>query len=279
MIAPVVDAGFLSSHPHAVVADVRWYLDGRSGHDAFRAGHLPGAIWIDLERHLSGHGLPATEGRHPFPDAADFAATMSGYGIGDDTVVVAYDDQGGMVAARLVVMLRMLGREAALLDGGLGAWVADGHPVNTGDGRVPEPAVFTPTPWPSRRLVNADTAASHAAHGGTVLDARAADRFSGENAAIDPRPGHIPGARNSPWQSLLDTDGRMKHAADLLDHYESLGLDPAHSADTVCYCGSGVSACMNVLAIERLGMEPPRLFVASWSGWSADPNRPTETGR
>jgi thiosulfate/3-mercaptopyruvate sulfurtransferase len=278
VIAPVVDSSFLLSHPHAVVADVRWYLDGRSGHDAFRAGHLPGAVWIDLEAHLSGHGQPATAGRHPFPQPADFSAAMSAYGIGDDSVVVAYDDMGGMVAARLVVMLRMLGRDAALLDGGLAAWRAEGHPVNEGDGRVPEPATFTERQWPTHRLVDADTAAIHASTGGTVLDARAADRFTGENAAIDPRPGHLPGARNAPWQALLGPDSRMLPTLDLLAHYESVGVDPSASAKAICYCGSGVSACLNVLAMERLGFDAPRLFVASWSGWSADPDRPVETG-
>lgn len=278
MIAPVVDTSFLLAHPHAVVADVRWYLDGRSGHEAFTNGHLPGAVWIDLEAHLSGHGRPATAGRHPFPEPADFATAMAGYGIGDDSVVVAYDDMGGMVAARLVVMLRMLGRDAALLDGGLAAWVADGHPLNTGSGRVPEPATFTDAPWPRRRLVDADTTVALATGGGVVIDARAADRFTGENAAIDPRPGHIPGARNAPWQALLGPDSRMRSAIELLDHYEALGIDPSDSANTICYCGSGVSACLNVLALERLGMEPPRLFVASWSGWSADPDRAVETG-
>jgi thiosulfate/3-mercaptopyruvate sulfurtransferase len=175
-------------------------------------------------------------------------------------------------------MLRMLGRDAALLDGGLAAWRAEGHPVNDGDGRVPEPATFTERPWPTHRLVDADTAALHASSGGTVLDARAADRFTGENVAIDPRPGHLPGARNAPWQALLGPDSRMLPTLDLLAHYESVGVDPSASAKAICYCGSGVSACLNVLAMERLGFDAPRLFVASWSGWSADPDRPVETG-
>ncbi|MEI8241542.1 MAG: rhodanese-like domain-containing protein, partial [Actinomycetota bacterium] len=193
-----------------------------------------------------------------------------------DTIVVAYDDVGGGVAGRLVVMLRLLGRDAALLDGGLTAWLADGHSVQTGDGHTPDPATFSTTSWPVDRLVDADTAAAHAADTGVVLDARAAERFTGEVAAIDPRPGHIPGARNAPWQSVVGADGRLLPPDQLRRHYEQLGV-PADSA-VIAYCGSGVSACLNILAIEHLGLTPPRLYVASWSGYSADPARHAEQG-
>ena len=134
VIAPVVGA---DSFPDgAVLVDVRWYLDGRDGRVAYEAGHLPGAIWIDLERDLSRHDLPASEGRHPLPTPTAFAVAMSALGIGDDTVVVAYDDTGGVTAGRLVVMLRMLGRSAALLDGGLGAWIADAQINRDGNLRL-----------------------------------------------------------------------------------------------------------------------------------------------
>jgi thiosulfate/3-mercaptopyruvate sulfurtransferase len=278
VIAPVVDASFLAEHPHAVLADVRWYLDGRDGHEAFRAGHLPGAIWIDLDTHMAAHDLPATEGRHPLPTPETFAASMSALGIGDDTIVVAYDDVGGGVAGRLVVMLRMLGRDAALLDGGLVAWIADGHPLQTGDGRVPDPAAFRVTAWPADRLADADTTAALAAAGGVVIDARAAERFTGTVTQIDPRPGHVPGARNAPWQSVVGADGRLLSADELSAHYAGLGIDADHGTDAIAYCGSGVSACLNILAIEHLGLTPPRLYVASWSGYSADPDRAAEQG-
>ena len=280
VIAPVVDASFLAAHPHAIVADVRWYLDGRDGHESFRNGHLPGAIWIDLDAHLAAHDLPATEGRHPLPTPEDFAASMASLGIGNDSIVVAYDDVGGGVAGRLVVMLRMLGHDAALLDGGLTAWVADGHPLQEGEGRVAESAAFTVAPWPADRLVDADTTATQAAAGGVVLDARAAERFTGEATQIDPRPGHIPGARNAPWQSVVGIDGRLLPADALRAHYAHLGVgtDAPGDAEPIAYCGSGVSACLNLLAIEHLGLTPPRLYVASWSGYSADHDRAAEQG-
>jgi thiosulfate/3-mercaptopyruvate sulfurtransferase len=268
-----------------VVADARWYLDGRDGRAAYLAGHVPGAVWVDLEAQLAAHDRPATEGRHPFPTPEGFATAMSSLGIGDDTLVVAYDDSGGVTAGRLVVMLRMLGRNAALLDGGLVAWQQGGNEVATGPepaGQRP-PAVFTPRPWPADRLAGPDETLEHAARGGAVLDARAHERFTGDVAMIDPRPGHIPGARNAPWASVLGPDGRMRPPAELRAHFAELGVGagdrPGQGAITaITYCGSGVSACMNVLAMEVAGLEPPRLYVASWSGWSADPERPAELG-
>jgi thiosulfate/3-mercaptopyruvate sulfurtransferase len=271
VIPVVVDAEFVSANPKAVLADVRWYLDGRDGRTAYEAGHLPGAIWVDLDRHLAAHGLDATEGRHPLPDAADFAASMGGLGIGDDTTVVAYDDTGGLTAGRLVVMLRMLGREAAVLNGGLTAWTG---PVNPG-WVEPTATTFTAVPWPADRLANADQAATlAAADEGVVIDARSAERFTGQVAQIDPRPGHIPGAASAPWSAVLNADGRLRSDDELRRHFVDLGIDGTRPA--IAYCGSGVSACMDIVAIEHLGLTPPRLYVASWSGWSADPGRPAE---
>jgi thiosulfate/3-mercaptopyruvate sulfurtransferase len=276
VIKPVVDATFLDAHPEAVVADVRWYLDGRDGHAAFLDAHLPGAVWVDLEQALAAHDLPVTEGRHPFPTPDAFAAAMGALGIGDGSLVVAYDDAGGMTSGRLVTMLRMIGVDAAVLDGGLTVWTAEGRPVESGPVSAPAAATFTPRPWPADRLASADEALAHAAAGGAVLDARAAERFTGEVAMIDPRPGHVPGARNAPWASVLGPDGRMKSADELRRHYAELG---ATDGQAIAYCGSGVSACMNVLAMERAGLTPPRLYVASWSGWSSDPERPAELGQ
>jgi thiosulfate/3-mercaptopyruvate sulfurtransferase len=275
VIAPVVDASFLAAQPEAVVADVRWYLDGRDGLAAFQQAHLPGAIWVDLETALAAHDLPVSAGRHPFPTPAAFAQAMGALGIGDDTVVVAYDDGGGMTAGRLVTMLRMLGRDAAVLDGGLTAWAADGHPVEAGPATSLTPREFTSAPWPAHRLATADETLAHASSGGAVIDARAAERFTGEVALIDPRPGHIPGARSAPWASVLGPDGRFRSPQELRDHFAALSAD---QGDTVAYCGSGVSACMNALAMELAGLTPPRLYVASWSGWSSDPDRPAELG-
>ena len=261
--------------PAMVLVDVRWYLDGRDGRAAYEAGHLPGAVWVDLDRDLAGHGLPATEGRHPLPTPDAFAAAMGALGIGDDTLVVAYDDTGGLTAGRLVVMLRMLGRDAAMLNGGLRAWTG---PVETGWAQ-PGTATFAATPWPADRLVDADTTAAAAAAGTAVIDARPYERFTGEVAMIDPRPGHIPGARSAPWSAVLDADGRLLPLDQLRAHYAALGVsDEPQQEATIAYCGSGVSACMNAVALEHAGFAPPRLYVASWSGWSADPNRPAALG-
>ena len=284
MIAPVVGADSLPDG--AVLVDVRWYLDGRDGRVAYEAGHLPGAIWIDLERDLSRHDLPTSEGRHPLPTPAAFAIAMSALGIGDDTVVVAYDDTGGVTAGRLVVMLRMLGRSAALLDGGLGAWIADGRAIEVGPSIVAtSSATFSTTEWPTRRLASADEAADLAANGGAVLDSRAHERFTGEQVLVDPRPGHMPGARSAPWAELQRPDGRLLDREELRAHFSRLGADrevndsEVNDSETpVAYCGSGVSACLNVLAMEHAGLTPARLFVGSWSGWAADPSRPVEVG-
>ena len=276
MIAPVLSAddllGLLTGPRPVVVADVRWYLDGRDGRAAHDACHLPGAIWIDLEAHLTRHDLPPTAGRHPLPDPAAFATSMGSLGIGDDTVVVAYDDTGGLTAGRLAVMLRMLGRDAALLDGGLPVWQADGRPTASGP-TAPLPATtFTAAPWPAERVATVDDVTGR---GACLIDARAAERFTGEVTMIDPRPGHIPGARNAPWNGVLAADGRFRSRPELLAHYAALG---ASDGDTIAYCGSGISACMNVIAMEHAGLTPPRLFVASFSGWAADPTRTVETG-
>lgn len=275
MLPPVVDPSYLMAHPDVVRADVRWYLDGRDGRAAFEQAHLPGAVWVDLDASLAAHGLAASEGRHPLPDPADFAAAMGALGIGDDSVVVAYDDTGGMTAGRLVAMLRMIGRQATLLDGGLATWVAQGHPVQQGPAQPLAPARFTAVPWPAHRVASADETAAHAAAGGAVIDARAHERFTGEVAMIDPRPGHVPGARSAPWAAVLGPDGRLRPVEELRAHYDALG---AADGGVIAYCGSGVSACMNIVAMEHAGLEPARLYPASWSGWSSQPDRPAELG-
>ena len=280
MIAPVVAPEAVAGldPTHLVVADVRWYLDGRAGLAAFEQCHIVGAVWVDLDHALAGHDQPATEGRHPFPTPEAFAASMSALGIGDDAVVVAYDDTGGLTASRLVVMLRMLGREAAVLDGGLNAWAAAGLPTQAGPAAETSPKPFTATPWPQDRLAGAAEAEQTAAAGGAVIDARSLARFTGEQALIDPRPGHIPGARSAPWSAVLSDGGELLTVEELRAHYAALGIADADTP-SVAYCGSGVSACMNIVAMEHAGLTPPRLYIASWSGWSADPDRAAEVGQ
>jgi thiosulfate/3-mercaptopyruvate sulfurtransferase len=276
VIPPIVDAEFLDEHPEAVLVDVRWYLDGRDGFAAYRDGHLPGARWVDLETALAAAGRPAVEGRHPLPTPQAFALAMSGLGIGDDSVVVAYDDTGGVTAGRLVVMLRMLGVDAAVLDGGLTAWRG---PVEAGPGQpAGAPGAFTDRPWPAERFADADATGAAALAGAPVIDARSPDRFTGEVTMVDKRPGHIPGARSAPATDVFAADGRFKSVAELRDHYAARGIDD-DTTDVIAYCGSGVSACANVLALEHAGLPAARLYVASWSGWSADPERPAALGR
>ena len=267
---PLVDCEWLSGHTDSVViADVRWYLDGRSGREAYDRGHIEGARFVDLDVDLSGP--PTIEGgRHPLPSPEQFAAAMGRLGIGDDTAVVAYDDVGGVVASRLWWMLDCVGRAAAVLDGGLSAW--EGGP------ETEEPswraAEFTARPWPAGRLATIDEVdAARTDPGTVVIDARSVERYRGEPNAIDPRFGHIPGAVSMQVSDNL-RDGRLRPAAELRARYEEAG---AGNRDVIAYCGSGVSACHDLLAIRRAGLGDGRLFVGSWSAWGSDPDRPLAT--
>jgi thiosulfate/3-mercaptopyruvate sulfurtransferase len=266
-LSPFVDAAWLAAHRDEVVlADVRWYLDGRSGRDAFEAGHLPGAVFVDLERGLAAPADHA-RGRHPLPEPEVFAAEMSRAGIGDGSTVVAYDDAGGVVAARLVWMLRATGHEAALLDGGLGA---TGGPLEIG-GDAPTPATFSPRPWPAERLAGIDDLHRE---GRVLLDARDRNRFTGASEPVDPRPGHIPGARSLPAREMLDASGRLLPDDALRTQLRDAGIDD--SEDVVASCGSGVTACHTLLVLEALGRPGARLFPGSYSQWSRT-DRPVET--
>lgn len=269
MIAPVVPwQSWDPSRQDVVVADVRSYLDGRSGRDAYDGGHVPGAVFVPLDDVLSDPPGPGT-GRHPLPEPGRFAAGLSALGIGDGDTVLAYDDAGGVVAARLVWLLRVTGREAALLDGGLQAY--DGPLVPAPAGRPP--AVLTPVPWPADRLATAEDAADPA-H--VVLDARDVERFRGEVEPVDPRAGHVPGARSVPCRANLDADLRVLPADELRRRYEDAGVQDG--TPVVAYCGSGVTACHDLLTLELAGLGPGRLYPGSWSQWSSDPTRPVATG-
>jgi thiosulfate/3-mercaptopyruvate sulfurtransferase len=268
MVPPIVDANWLHEHRDGVVvADVRWYLDDRDGRAAYDSGHVPGAVFVDLDADLAAPGSPAA-GRHPLPDPDDFAAAMMRLGIGDDDAVVAYDDQGGIMAARLVWMLRAIGHDAALLDGGIGAY--DG-PLETA-APVPDAKRFTPRPWPADRVASIDDAADAA---NVVLDARQRERYLGEPSPLDPRAGHIPGARSLPARENLDAEGRFLPVEALRGKLAAAGVDGR--APVVSSCGSGVTACHNLLVIEHAGLPPGRLYPGSWSQWSSDPARPAET--
>jgi thiosulfate/3-mercaptopyruvate sulfurtransferase len=269
VIPPVVDQAWLQGHhDHVVLADVRWYLDGRSGRAAYDAGHLPGAVFVDLDHVLAAPASPEL-GRHPLPTPETFAAGLAATGIGDDDTVIAYDDAGGVTAARLVWMLRSIGNDAALLDGGLTAYA--GGLETTATHRPP--AAFTPRPWPAERLAGIDDAVSGSF---VVIDAREPARFRGDTEPVDPRAGHIPGARNLPCRDNVDADGRFRPIAELRERFGSVGV--TDDTSVVSYCGSGVTACHNVIALEYAGFHPGRLYPGSWSQYSADPGRPAATG-
>lgn len=266
---PVVDVTWLrANRDGVVVADVRWYLDGRSGRDAYAKGHLPGAVFVDLDTALARHGSPAL-GRHPLPEPGTFAAAMAAAGIADASRVVAYDDAGGVIAARLVWMLRTLGHDAALLDGGMAAWTGE---LTTEVPRV-APAVFTARDWPAERLATLDDVTRP--DGRVVLDARDRSRFRGDAEPVDPRAGHIPGARNLPCRENLAADGRFLPVDALRERFAGVGA--GDGTEVISYCGSGVTACHNLIAMEYAGLGAGRLFPGSWSQY-AHTDRPAATG-
>lgn len=278
---PLVDAAWLASHlddPDVLVADVRWYLAGKRGVDEWARGHVPGAVFVDLDRDLAGP--PSRErGRHPLPSRERFAATLARLGVGARTLVVAYDDAGGAIAARLWWSMRHFGLDGArVLDGGLGAWVAAGGALST----EPRPrAASAPLDLVERTydVALADEVAALAGDAGAlVVDARAVERYAGESEPIDARPGHVPGAASAPFAGNLDpATGRFLPAAALAARWRALGALDAR--EVVAYCGSGVTACHDLLALALVGRDDARLYPGSWSEWAAAPERPAATGR
>lgn len=247
------------------------------GRRAYDAGHLPGAHHVHMGHTLSG---PRTgdNGRNPLPDPLMFMQAMSALGVGTDTPVVAYDNSGGLYAARLWWMLRWIGHEnMAVLDGGLGAWKAAGLPITAEASPRPMPAPLKARPSLSKVVGHETLRANIDEPRWLVLDARGADRFRGENETLDPKGGHIPGARNRPFRDNLQADGRFKPAAVLRAEFEAL-LDGRPPEAVVNQCGSGVSACHNLLAMEVAGLGGAALYPGSWSEWCARPGAPIATG-
>ncbi|ASN19001.1 sulfurtransferase [Arthrobacter sp. YN] len=241
-----------------VLADSRWYLDGSSGKDAYESGHLPGAVFIDLDQWLSGPASPEA-GRNPLPDPNVFAEGMRHAGINDSDTVVAYDDAGGVIAARLVWMLRSTGHSAAILNGGMAAYPGE----LTAQTPAPRTGDFSAQAWPEH-LISAISEVSDGKY--TVIDARNRDRFDGLQDPVDPRPGHIPGAVNVPCRENLDSTGHLIPELQIRANFERAG--DLSAGNTVSYCGSGVTACHNLLTMEQLGMGQGKLFVGGWSQYS-----------
>ncbi len=270
---PLVSADWLLDNLDAVhIFDSRAYSDERSAVDAFASGHITGAVFVDLDADLSSPASPAG-GRRPFPTADDFAAVMGRLGYDGSKPAVIYDDVSGGMAARLWFMLTLIGCEAAVLDGGIFAW--DG-PTST-DSTPPISVSFAPRPWPDERLVSADDVVARIDAGGLVIDARNHSRFIGKPNRIDDRFGHIPGAINLAWEDNIDDyTGRMLDIGQLERRFAPVRAED-NPVRPVAYCGSGVTACHDLLAMELLGVEAD-LYVGSWSEWGADPARPLATG-
>ncbi len=251
------------------------------GEAQYRLGHIPGAQFAHLDRDLSGL-KNGRNGRHPLPDPDRFLSWLGAHGVAPEHRVLAYDDAGGMIAARLWWLLRWVGHEqVGLLDGGLPAWIAEGRALSA------EPPSFPPIRYDARKgsellggdlLVDAKAVeANLAAPRFHLLDARAANRYAGIEEKIDPKAGHIPGAANRNFQLNLDAQGRFKPAAELRVEFEQL-LTDRNAGALVHYCGSGVSACHSIFAMELAGLTGSRLYAGSWSEWCSDPARPVAVG-
>ncbi|MGQ0580274.1 MAG: sulfurtransferase [Betaproteobacteria bacterium] len=259
-----------------VIFDCRHELTNPAfGQKAYAASHVPGARFAHADRDLAGP-LTGKNGRHPLPDPNAFIAWLGRMGVTNSSQVVGYDDAGGSYASRLWWMLRWVGhRKVAVVDGGWQAWIAADHPV-TQERPTPMPAKFSGTPDCS--WVDAATVAKHLHSREMVLiDARSKDRFHGRNETIDPVAGHIPGALNRFFKDNLNAQGFFKSPAELRADFQSL-VGTASAQQVVHQCGSGVSACHNLLAMEFAGIKGSRLYPGSWSEWIADPSRPVATG-
>ncbi len=268
---PAALAHELAGSSPPLVIDVRWRLGGPPGAASYRAGHLPGAVFVDLDRDLCGP--PGTGGRHPLPGAEAFQAAMRRAGLSQGRPVVAYDDGDSVAAARAWWTLRYYGHEPVrVLDGGFRAWTAAGLPVSTGLPDV-RAGYFTAVPG-GLPVVDADGAAA-IARSGVLLDARSAERYRGEVEPVDPVAGHIPGALSAPVSGSSTGDGRFRPPAELAGRFAALGVVAGRPAGA--YCGSGVTAAYEVLALALAGL-PASLYVGSWSGWIAKPGRPVATG-
>ena len=258
---------------HTVILDCRFQLtDPEYGSHAYEAGHIPGALYLNLDYHLSGVKT-GSNGRHPLPDGQRLAVDLGAAGITADVQVVCYDDAGGMYAARAWMLLRWLGHAAvAVLDGGIQAWQQAGATLET-DKKRHMPRRF-PVKASLIETVDADQVLANLEEQDfVVVDARSPERFHGEGETMDPVGGHIPGARNRFFQHNLEGNGRFKDPATLRSEWEAVlaGISPE---EIVHQCGSGVTACHNLLAMEHAGLTGSRLYPGSWSEWCSDPERP-----
>jgi thiosulfate/3-mercaptopyruvate sulfurtransferase len=279
-VPALVSTTWLAAHlrsAHVRIIDARWYHDGRKGVDAYRAGHVPGAIHLDVDGDLSAPASPQLPGRHPLPSPAAFADVLARAGVGPSTRVIAYDDDGGSRAARLWWMLRYYGHGlGGVLDGGIAKWQAEGHPLDVGAARAARAQPMELVALP-RHVVDKSRLAEMLNDENTlVLDARAPERYSGAVEPLDRRAGHIPGAVNAPYARNLTPAGIFRSKDDLFAYFTKLGA--SKSKRVVVYCGSGVTACHTLLALHLAGFRDTYLYEGSWSDWSSDPSLPVATG-
>ena len=281
MTSPLISTAELATAINAqaaqlVVVDSRHDLmNAAAGRDAYAAGHIPRAIFMSIDDDLAGK-KNGSNGRHPLPPPDVFAATLGAKGIGNDTRVVVYDSGNAMYAGRLWWMLRWLGHDNVfVLDGGFAKWQLEGRPLETAD-QTRAPATFVASVRAQMRLTADDTVAAITDPQLRIVDARAAERYRGEVEPVDPIAGHIPGATNRPF-GLNQRDGVFKPAAELKLEFEAI-LDGRAPTQLIHQCGSGVSACANMLAMEHAGLPGSRLYAGSWSEWCSDPTRPVAVG-
>ncbi|HET8684900.1 MAG TPA: sulfurtransferase [Micromonosporaceae bacterium] len=272
LVDPVTLATSLTGDAPPTVLDVRWRLTGPPGRQDYEAGHLPGAVFLDLDRQLSGP--PGPGGRHPLPEPAELRQALRVAGVRTGHPVVAYDGGDGQAAARAWWTLRWAGHdEVAVLDGGYPAWVAAGYPVTT---EVPQPAPGDVTVRPGGLPVLDAAGAAKLAAEGVLLDVRIPGRYRGEVEPVDPVAGHIPGAVNLPAAGYTGPDGRLRPAGELRARFAEAGV--ADRVRVGAYCGSGVTAAHTVLALHLAGRPDAELYVGSWSHWLTDPQRPVAVG-
>jgi thiosulfate/3-mercaptopyruvate sulfurtransferase len=292
LVTPAELAELLRDPNPPALLDVRWALGDRDGRRHYRAGHIPGAVYVDLDTELAGPASPR-DGRHPLPDLDTLRSAARRWGLSAGRPVVVYDDAGATSAARAWWLLRWAGvPDVRLLDGALAAWRAAGYPLATGDEQPDpraepyggseragggEPGGGEPRLHPGHLpVLAADQVAELAAQpGGVLLDARAAERYRGEVEPVDPKAGHIPGARSAPTTENLTDTGAFRPTEELRERFRRLGVD--QTTEVGVYCGSGVTAAHEIAALAVAGV-PAALYPGSWSAWSSDPTRPVATG-
>lgn len=265
-----------STPPAGTLLDVRWRLGepAGAGHERYAAGHLPGAIFLDLEQVLTRHTGDPRDGRHPLPEPNELAAALGDLGVTPGAELVVYDEAGSFAAARAWWVLRWAGLRVRVLDGGIDAWTGAGHPLTT---ELPSPARTTVAVRPGAVPVADIDGAAAAPHDGLLLDVRAPERYRGETEPLDPVAGHIPGAVNLPVSGMFAADGTLPDAALVRERLRPALEAAAAGRPVVVSCGSGVSAAQTLLALRALGIDAA-LYPGSWSAWCNTPGRPVATG-